>query len=122
LAEGFALIGDISKYTTMSFKEFHSLVFLQGQIKIRLESIAGEKIQLLMVDDNKMKSINVNGAAYNKIEKEFLDDPPSSASSNIWYYDKLKAVSLLNLEFDQDGIKEITIQMKSPEAYPITNG
>jgi hypothetical protein len=111
LKEGFAVIGDIAKLTTMSFKAFRSLEVDKEGVRLVIESVAGETIQLLMYDRGRIQAVEVGGQGVNKIEMEFLEALPLSEGGNRWYYDPEKHASLLLVHFEEDGKVEVSVRV-----------
>ncbi len=109
LKKGFAIIGDISKYTTMSFKEFLSVDIKDSQVDIKIENIAGETVKLLMYDQEKIQSIDVDGKKIERTEADILNNDFIPDEKAAWCYDQKMNASLLNLRFSQDGVKRISI-------------
>ena len=109
LKDGFAVIGDISKYTTMSFKEFLSLEVAEDRVDIQIESIAGETVQLLMYDEARIRSITVNDIPVENTNFNLLDDPSIPEVGGKVYIDQKNNATLLVLDIDRDGVKRISI-------------
>lgn len=111
LKQGFAVIGDISKYTTMSFKEFLSMNINDSKVDIKIENIAGETVKLMMYDQDKIQSIDVDGEKIEKYEADLLKINSVPDKNAAWFFDQKRNASLLVLGFSQDGIKNLSIEL-----------
>lgn len=111
LGKGFAVIGDISKYATMSFKEFLSVDIHDNKVGVRIENITGESVRLLMYDQGRIQSVYVDGEKIEKTPGHLRYFDSILAERPIWVFDKETNASLLVLPFYQDGTKELSIDL-----------
>lgn len=114
LQKGFAIIGDISKYTTMSFKEFLSLDVHDSRVNLRVENIAGETVRLLMYDQDKIRSIEVDGEKIEKTPGHLCHADSIPAEGPTWVFDESMKASVLVFRFGEDGTKDLSIELAGP--------
>lgn len=115
LIEGLYLVGDISKYVTLSFREFQLISLSENQVKITVDSIINERIELLLYNDNKIDSIIYQNAKIGltkcsmKTQKDFSNIDKLTLSS---YFDDQSKICIINIPITKDGIHEILINLK----------
>jgi hypothetical protein len=111
LKEGFGIIGDVGKFTTMNFKAFRSLEVNPEGVDLVVESIAGETIELLMYDRGRIQAVEVGGQKVDKIEMQFPEVLILSEGDIRWYYDPVSYASLLLVHFKEDGRLEVSVRV-----------
>ena len=99
ITDGFAVIGDITKFATMSYQIFDSVYWKSNALAIRLRGIIGEPIHLLFYDEEKIESIEIDGKT---IKRESLE----------WVVDIKKKTSLIFHEFSSNVCK-IVLKVKN---------
>lgn len=120
LRDDFAIIGDISKFTTMNFKEFLSIDSKDNddnEFTIKIENIKEELVKLLIYDKSSIDSIEIDSQKIPKTEKELSDINSAVMIENVnpskWFYDKDSNISLLIIKFEENSVKNIHIKLKS---------
>ncbi|MBN2157239.1 MAG: hypothetical protein JW776_14435 [Candidatus Lokiarchaeota archaeon] len=92
LTDGFALIGDLTKFVVMSFQIFDFVEWKENELHLTLKSIKGEPFHLLFYDVNRIKSVSINGKSLKQ-------------NSLNWIVDEERQKSIILHEFDSDSCK-----------------
>lgn len=114
LTDGLYLVGDISKYVTLSFREFQSISMSKNQIKIAVNTVKDERVDLLLYNDNKIESITYldNNIPMNKCSikskkdlPNFYNPKPSSC------FDVQSKICIISIPISENGLTKIQINL-----------
>ncbi|MCP4762554.1 MAG: hypothetical protein GY870_12305 [archaeon] len=111
IKEGFTLIGDISKFVPMSFKEFKSLIIKDNLLIVEIDNVTNESVKLMMFDENKIQSISVAGEIISKSNTDLSKLNQISNEKTAWYFDSKINASLLVYNFKENSMKKVEISL-----------
>ncbi|MFO8017259.1 MAG: hypothetical protein R6U96_01370 [Promethearchaeia archaeon] len=100
LPNGTALIGDRSKYVTMSSKEFTHLSYDDSSLKLHLENIEGEVSEILIYSVHDPSDISVDGKTL--------------CGENFVYQNNLL---IITLEFAKTAMKNVFISLRNDDNF-----
>jgi hypothetical protein len=107
LLPGFAIVGDISKYTTMSFSEMKGCIVDKNKVSLLIENIKGEKVQILTYDDEIIKSVNLDNQELMKSEIQLSKMIGSLKIESGWYHDTKMKASLIVFDYSHDSCRKL---------------
>jgi hypothetical protein len=115
ICEGVALIGDISKYVTMSFKEFQAVNCSNKQINVVIDNVKGDVAKLLLYNDNKIDTIKYRDTLIPLIKcsidsKSEIED--LNTDKIACYLDEASKICIVNIPINEDGTQEVQFIMK----------
>ncbi|MHA1341001.1 MAG: hypothetical protein ACTSRZ_14865 [Promethearchaeota archaeon] len=117
LEEGFAIIGDVSKFVPINFKTFRNLQINRTEHKyvLKLENITNETMKLCFYNknNNKIKKITIEGKiVFEANFKDSIDNPNIATKVIECHYISLNNdLYYLNINFEKEETKEIEIQL-----------
>jgi hypothetical protein len=80
-------------------------------VKLVIKSIAGEPVQLLVYDRDRIEAVEVEGKGLEKVEMQFQGDLPILEGESRWYYDGERYASLLLVNFEEDGEIDVSVKV-----------